>query len=242
VASLLVAAALASRAGAAPAASGRTVGVDARDNHGQVQLRVGDTLVVSLQANPSTGYRWQITENNPSILRSLGAPTFVPDRGELIGGRGRQVFRFQAVGNGGTGLTMLYQRTGRRDPRPGDRFEILILVRGTGPRETVTVTDGQNHGTVTLRQGDILQVRLISNPSTGFAWRIAQNDRGVLQPVGDPRFVRAGNVMPGVSGHQVFRFRAEGPGRFFLRLRYSRPSQPTGVSPRSWEILVTVRR
>ncbi len=50
--------------------SARTVKITDNDNSGQVTLNVGDTLVVRLRSNPSTGYSWQMAQNDSSLLLS----------------------------------------------------------------------------------------------------------------------------------------------------------------------------
>ncbi|MEX2184317.1 MAG: protease inhibitor I42 family protein [Chloroflexota bacterium] len=71
--------------------------------------------------------------------------------------------------------------------------------------------------------GQQLDVRLCSNPSTGFAWdtptatgdrTLEALDRGILQEVGGP---------PGASGLEWFTFRATSAGSTTLRFTYSQP-------------------
>ncbi len=53
-----------------------SVEVDEDDDGGQVELELGQILVVTLESNPSTGYRWEQAENQESILEQLGEAEF----------------------------------------------------------------------------------------------------------------------------------------------------------------------
>jgi inhibitor of cysteine peptidase len=58
--------------------------VSERDNGRTIGARVGDTILLKLQENPSTGYTWTLSvtpgltvtrdQHSPSILRRMGAP------------------------------------------------------------------------------------------------------------------------------------------------------------------------
>lgn len=53
-----------------PSPSGkREVIISAKDDDGQVMLGVGETLVLSLGSNPTTGYRWEIAEIDEAVLK-----------------------------------------------------------------------------------------------------------------------------------------------------------------------------
>lgn len=230
-----------------PAALAAQQTVTNADNNSQVTLELGDTLVVRLRSNPSTGYRWSVAQNNPSILAPFGRPT--TEGGGLPGAPGFQVFRFRAVGAGGEALILLYQGP-QRGVRATDTFRLLVVVQRGGDDKVVEVTDADNHGRVMLRTGDILEVQLSANPSTGYTWSVTQGVPFALRQVGGPVF-RRGTIFPGIPlfpgigppgapGYQVFRFRAVSPGGGFLRLTSQRPFQP-GRPVAAWEILVLVR-
>src|SRR5262245_16002427 len=69
----------------------------ANDSDRTVELARGDELVVSLEANPTTGFRWELTDAAASVLVGAGEPSFEP-RGAagLIGAGGIQTWRFRA--------------------------------------------------------------------------------------------------------------------------------------------------
>src|SRR5215468_11756358 len=53
--------------------------VEASDpyNGGTIQIFVGDTLLIRLHSTPGTGYQWQVSQIDKTILDQTSAPTFV---------------------------------------------------------------------------------------------------------------------------------------------------------------------
>src|SRR5688572_16041135 len=73
-------------------------------------------------------------------------------------------------------------------------------------QDAVRVDDSDDHEHVTVPVGGRLNVRLTSNESTGFSWRLVEGGGGVLKAL-DNGVYRAGNArQPGAGGHSVFKF------------------------------------
>ena len=109
------------------ATAAKTVTVTDTDNNGEVNLNPGDTLVVRLTSNPSTGYSWSVAQNDATLLRPLGN-MYVRSRSKLMGAPGYQVFRFKAVGSGGgIQLILLYQGQ-TRGVQAAKRFQTLVTI------------------------------------------------------------------------------------------------------------------
>ena len=89
----------------------------------------------------------------------------------------------------------------------------------SGPK-TVSVGQAENNGSVSLSSGDVLQVSLPANATTGFSWETVEH--GSLTPAGS-RYVptphRPGLV--GSGGTAIFEFRATSPGAQHLKLTYA---------------------
>jgi predicted secreted protein len=96
--------------------------------------------------------------------------------------------------------------------------------------DTITVGQAASGGCRTLDRGDVLVVRLSSNPSTGYAWRIRSGGRPVLALAGRSYLPPTSGQSLGAPGTAVFRFRATVVGKTMLRLVYVR-SWETGVAP-----------
>jgi predicted secreted protein len=86
---------------------------------------------------------------------------------------------------------------------------------------TRVITDAENGGSVELKMGDILEVHLRANPTTGYKWHVHPNSTRLLRLVGQSQTqVRE----PGVGRPilQVFRFQAVAIGDGVLLLHYIR--------------------
>lgn len=217
------------------------VTIDEGDHRQQVTLDPGDTLVVNLNANLSTGYSWNIAQNNTSLLRPMGRPSYQQGGSGMPGSGGTQTFRFRAVGSGGEGLRFLYQRPNTGGIQAADTFQVLVVINRPNNRgKNVTVSDIDNHTQVTLNQGDTLTVRLSANSTTGYQWSVGMIDNSVLRQI-DSQYIRPRNGLMGAGGTQVYRFKAVGRGSFFLGLLYQRPGASGGIpAAQRFEIQVQV--
>ena len=110
----------------APAAAAATVTVGPSANGSTRALRSGDTLVVRLPGNPTTGYRWTVTAR-PAALRPAGSSYVAPPKGRL-GQGGTYVFRFTARGGAGK-LRLAYARPWEKGKPPLQTFRLAVLVR-----------------------------------------------------------------------------------------------------------------
>ena len=125
---LAVVSALAVAAGAA-AFAGETVCLTDKDAGRQVSLKVGDTLEVSLAANPTTGYNWFQAETRFRVLKPDGEPVFKPEAPDRMGAGGRMTFKFRAVAAGETALKLYYKRPWEKKEPPDKTFKVTVTVK-----------------------------------------------------------------------------------------------------------------
>lgn len=92
------------------------------------------------------------------------------------------------------------------------------------PIVAVTVTEKNINQTVKVPQGATLVVSLSSNRSTGFEWKVIENNAGILKPVGKAAYKPHASLKPGLPGREIYRFTAVKPGLNTLRLSYKRPA------------------
>jgi inhibitor of cysteine peptidase len=105
--------------------------VNENDDGGQVELKLGQMLVVTLESNPTTGYRWQQADNPESVLQHIGEAEFKPSQtGEppLIGAGGLEIFRFRAVRTGQMTLQLVYHRPWEEGAEPLKTFSLEVVV------------------------------------------------------------------------------------------------------------------
>jgi predicted secreted protein len=109
------------------------VRVNEADLGRSVMLRTGDILQVTLAGNISTGYVWELVQNNPDVLRPMGEQEVVPR--SSAPGTGEQVItRFEAVGAGTVYLSMLYRRQFEESGAPRKTFQLEVIVESRPPR------------------------------------------------------------------------------------------------------------
>jgi inhibitor of cysteine peptidase len=122
----------------------------------------------------------------------------------------------------------------------------LFGLAGCSPSEKteLVITENKNGGEVLLKTGQVLTVRLESNPTTGYSWAVTGCDETVLRPEGDPQYVAeplAGN-RAGAGGWEVFHFQPTQAGETHLELAYRRPWE-TDVEPvEVFSVAVTVEQ
>ena len=96
------------------------------DSGHTVELPLGERLVVSLEGNPTIGYRWEVDANDPAVLQPNGTPQFAAVGGA---GAGRFTLKFTAIRAGQTNLRLLYRRPFEKVAPPAKRFQVSVTVR-----------------------------------------------------------------------------------------------------------------
>jgi len=104
------------------------VELDAGENGSQVELNAGQTLIVSLEGNPTTGYTWEAAELDEQVLQQVGETEFKPDS-DAIGAGGVQTLRFETMNSGQTTLKLVYHRPWEEDVEPAEIFSVQVVVR-----------------------------------------------------------------------------------------------------------------
>lgn len=95
-----------------------------------MELRSGQSLNITLPSNPTTGFRWVVTDAAPGVLRSLGPEVYVtPEDAGLVGAGGQSTWRYQAYQPGQGRLQMQYQQPWEVDVAPAKTIDCQIEVR-----------------------------------------------------------------------------------------------------------------
>jgi inhibitor of cysteine peptidase len=100
------------------------------DDGKSFEIQAGGTFDIALEANPSTGYSWELDDPDPeaSLLAQVGEPAFVSDDPGAAGARGMLTFTFQAVDKGEMIIKFVYLAPGV-DEAPTETFQIDLTVR-----------------------------------------------------------------------------------------------------------------
>ncbi|RMQ49809.1 putative Lipoprotein [Pseudomonas cichorii] len=104
------------------------VSVDAQSDC-PLTLKSGQTLILTLPSNPTTGFRWQIQNPAQNVLRSLGPEVYNNSQStEMVGSGGQSVWRYKATDAGAGQLLMIYQQPWTPEAAPEQTFECAITV------------------------------------------------------------------------------------------------------------------
>ncbi len=100
----------------------------AEDDGDSFSVKEGGTISVALEANPSTGFMWELELEDPeaSLLEQLREPSFVSDDPEAAGAGGIMTYTFRAVDPGEMVVRMVYLPPDGSEPT--DAFEIDLTV------------------------------------------------------------------------------------------------------------------
>lgn len=115
----------------------------------------------------------------------------------------------------------------------------LVCSSPKGLAATVRLTDADKGGAVHLKAGDTLELRLYSNPSTGFMWYLEKESTPLL------KLTHQTQTEPTQSGvgrpiFQVFLFEAKRPGEGVLRMHYVRSWEKPMPDERKFDLHVAI--
>jgi len=91
--------------------SGNVDALTEENNGSSNTVSVGDTIVIALAGQPSTGYHWQPIQVPPQLKELVNF--VVPNDSGLIGGPETEVYVFQAQSSGSGPLALLYEFQGQ---------------------------------------------------------------------------------------------------------------------------------
>ncbi|MFA6170482.1 MAG: protease inhibitor I42 family protein [Candidatus Margulisiibacteriota bacterium] len=107
---------------------GGTERLSEKDNGGDLHLTVGDTLIITLNANPTTGYNWEIESLNPLLLEQRGQAQFHA-QSQAIGAPGKMTFTFKAIAPGTCALGLVYRRPWEKNVSPIGIFKVTLTIK-----------------------------------------------------------------------------------------------------------------
>jgi inhibitor of cysteine peptidase len=119
-----------------PGVQAEQLELTAADNGKTVAAVVGQTIVISLEGNITTGYGWQTAELGGQAVESLGKPAYVtrPHAAGIVGVGGTFTFRLKAVRPGTSALKLIYVRPWEKDVPPEKTFAVTIKVGAESKR------------------------------------------------------------------------------------------------------------
>jgi len=99
------------------------------ENAGQsIEMSVGETFLVELEGNPTTGFTWEVAKIDPAVLKQVGKTEF-ESQSDLVGAGGVMILHFEVIGNGDADLQLVYHRPWENDIPPENTFTTIINVK-----------------------------------------------------------------------------------------------------------------
>ena len=110
--------------------SGTTVALDAGDNGKAIELAVGQTLAITLDSNPTTGYSWEAAGEHEELVQ-VGEPEYKQRNQDkqLVGAGGQETLRFEAKRVGQVRLELVYHRPWETDVQPAETFAVDVTIK-----------------------------------------------------------------------------------------------------------------
>ena len=107
------------------------VRLDERNASAPVTVLRNQTLVITLEANITTGYRWETVPGYAPVLAQLPTPDYSarPTATPVAGAPGDMTFHFRAENAGTTTLELAYRRPFEPDVAPAKTIHYDVTVR-----------------------------------------------------------------------------------------------------------------
>jgi len=94
-----------------------------------IPFRAGTNFTITLRANLSTGYQWQLAKPLDETMLELVSTEYIPYRTQRLGADGKRLFTFKALKAGETTIYLKYVREGEKDKPPEKEQVINISIR-----------------------------------------------------------------------------------------------------------------
>ncbi|HSQ22542.1 MAG TPA: protease inhibitor I42 family protein [Coriobacteriia bacterium] len=118
---------------------------------------------------------------------------------------------------------------------------VAVALVGACSTSRAMVDEGDNGNSVRVGIGQVLEVRVPSNPSTGYSWQVVDVPDFLAFDETVEFESDAGPDVVGAGGTEVLKFTVEGDGTGTLRLEYLRPWEADTPAIEVYEIEVTAR-
>ena len=148
-----------------PVAQPITIQVNMHDGNETFKATAGDTVQLTLPAQPSTGYKWVIEKPQPNVLKQVGKPQFTPNS-ETMGAKGKMLWTFSVVGAGRAPVRLLLEGPNAGSTGPAKDFEFTVRAKPGFKPEVVQAVDSYPSPTVFVKPGDQIRITLDARAGT----------------------------------------------------------------------------
>ena len=92
-----------------------------------IDTQLGRNFTITLPANPTTGYQWQLARPLNVKLIKLISSEYIADDTGLIGSGGKQVWKFKALKVGRAAVALKYVRPSEKNTKPEVKYFIVSI-------------------------------------------------------------------------------------------------------------------
>ncbi|MBU0651005.1 protease inhibitor I42 family protein [bacterium] len=176
----------------------------------QIQVNIGEIFDISLNSNPSTGYSWKAFYSEDFIKQE--SVVYAPDKTKkiVVGSGGISRFTFKALKQGETEIIFKYFR-------PWEAPETAVEIK------KYIITINENMEIIDVKVGDVFEVKLESNPSTGYTWAPYYAEERISLDGIEYQPNNSDEKIVGSGGVTVFKFKALKSSKTVMTFKYFRP-------------------
>ena len=105
-----------------------------------------------------------------------------------------------------------------------------------------TLTEKNNGDILSLKINDTVEIRLESNPTTGYSWILSDKVDNTIVSITGPEFIQSkeDKEMVGAGGYEIFSLRAISKGKTSIILNYERSWEDEVEPLETFEIIILV--
>jgi inhibitor of cysteine peptidase len=110
--------------------TGGVVKVSGKDSGSTISIRSGQKLVITLDSNATTGYRWALDGDLPAQLAQIGESAYKAEKHNdgRVGAGGTETWTFEGKSKGEGTIKLKYWRSFEPTAAPASTFEIKVRV------------------------------------------------------------------------------------------------------------------
>jgi len=105
-----------------------------------------------------------------------------------------------------------------------------------------TLTEKNNGDSINLEIDDKVEIKLESNPTTGYSWFLSDKVDSTIVSVTDPVFIESkkDKELVGAGGYEIFTIKTISKGKTSIILNYERPWEEEVEPIETFEITISV--
>ena len=100
-----------------------------KENNGKnVKSKIGDTIVINLKGNATTGYTWILKKYNEELIKFIDVK-YETDNSKLMGAGGAWIAQFQVIKSGTSKIEFVYKRPWETEETPLQDYFVTITAK-----------------------------------------------------------------------------------------------------------------